>query len=139
MRIAIETFVTMLFLSIVVIAITALIGSQIVVNTATDFHAGIIQRIEDSNFQENVIRQCISLGKENGYEIEVHANKKEFMQCSGCNYKWEVSNAVTCPICNSSNITLNHVQHEGTVETKYQIKIPILGVEREGVISSNAR
>ena len=139
MKIAIETFVTMFFLSIVVIVITILIGSQITVNAATDFHAGIIQRIEDSNFQENVIRQCISLGKKNGYEIEVHINKKEFMQCSGCNYRWEISDVVNCPVCSSQNITLNHVQHEGIVETRYQVKIPILGVEREGVISSNAR
>lgn len=139
MKLIIETFITVIFISMTVIIVSQVIYSQIIINRASSFHTNVVQVIEESDFESDVIDQCIEKAVENGYQLEVLYEKESVMKCSTCNSTWEIEGAVVCPNCNSTNIYKKQLSSEGVVTLNYDVKIGVLGIEKEGFLQSNAR
>ncbi len=139
MKLIIETFITVIFISLTVIIVSQVIYSQIIINRASSFHTNVVQVIEESDFDSNVISQCIEKAEENGYRLEVLYDKDSVMKCSACNSTWEIGEGTVCPSCNSANIYAKQVSSDGLVTLNYDVEIGILGIEKEGVLQSNAR
>lgn len=139
MKLIVETFITVIFISLTVIIVSQVIYSQIIINRASSFHTNAIQVIEESDFDIDVISQCIEEAVENGYQLEVSYDKECVMKCSACNSSWQIGEETVCPNCNSTNIYAKQVSSEGLVTLNYDVKIGVLGIEKEGVLQSNAR
>lgn len=139
MKVIIETFVTIVFLSLTVVIAAQVISSQILINGASSFHTNAVQVIEESNFDSNVITVCVEEAQEKGYELTVSVDKSAMMVCSSCNSMWEIGEEVNCPNCQSSNVYVSQISSDGLVTLVYDVSISMLGIEKEGILQSNAR
>lgn len=139
MRVIIETFITIIFLSLTVFVATQVIGAQIVINGANTFHTNAVQLIEESDFDSTVIAECISQAEAEGYILEVTVDKVSMFVCDSCNTMWEVGEVVQCENCKSSNVYEKQISSDGVVTLRYQVGISMLGIEQEGSLQSNAR
>lgn len=139
MKIIIETFVTIIFFTIVVVLTTQIIGSQITISNANSFHLNAVQAIEESDFNENIIATYISKGEELGYELEVNIANQVVKQCTSCNYSWEYDDTTRCPICGSSNLYTNYVSRGGEVILDYIVEVAVLGIVEEGQLEAYVR
>lgn len=139
MKIIIETFVTIIFLTIVVMLTTQIIGSQVSINNANSFHLNAVQAIEESNFDTAVITAYQAKAEEWGYELEVIVNHQVEKQCASCNYSWEDEEELQCPICGSSNLYMNYISRGGEVILNYKVEVAILGIAEDGKLEAYAR
>lgn len=139
MKLIIETFVTVIFLSLTVIIAAQIISSQVAINGATTFHTNAVQVIEESNFDNTVIAMCKEEAIANGYVLDVSVEKETKLVCSACNTMWEVSETIICPTCESTSSYVKQVTSEGLISLTYDVSVPILGIEKEGTLQSNAR
>ncbi len=139
MKMMIETFVSVIFISVLVVVVSQIICSQIAINSASSFHTNVVQVIEESDFDSEVIDFCIEQAFDKGYELEVAYNKSSTMQCSTCNSTWEVEEGAYCPNCNSTNVYEEHLSSDGIVTMTYKVELAMLGIEKEGSLQSNAR
>lgn len=139
MKVMIETFITVVFLSLIVVIGGQVIGAQISVNNATTFHSSAVQVMEESNFDETVIEEVIASASENGYELTVEVDQVSLIQCSNCNSQWELGGPVTCSHCGSTNVVTNYLTHDGVVTLNYDVDIALLNIHESGSITSYAR
>ncbi|MFI3173045.1 MAG: hypothetical protein R3Y58_11865 [Eubacteriales bacterium] len=139
MKIVIETFVTVVFLTIMVLIASQLIGTEIQISTAKEFHANVVQLLEESDFNTTIIETCTTKAQELGYELDIVVQKESKLQCASCNTQWNLGEGTICPTCSSSNIITNYVCHEGAVDMRYVVSLPLLGIEKTGSFESYAR
>lgn len=139
MKVIIETFVTIIFLGLTVIIATQVIGSQITINGASSFHTNAVQVIEESNFDDAVIEECIEMANVRGYELVVDIEKSTVLICSECNSTWGVDESSCCVNCNSTNVYPSQVNSDGVVTLTYDVEIAMLGIKETGSLQSNAR
>ncbi|MFI3208297.1 MAG: hypothetical protein R3Y40_04110 [Eubacteriales bacterium] len=138
MKLIIETFVTIIFLTMAVFLATQIIGSQITINGANDFHVNVVQEIEESNFSESVIEACKAEAEELGYTLSVAIDSTSMYQCASCNNIWEEDQEV-CPLCGSEYTYINYTSHKGEVVLDYTVELAVLGVCQEGRLEANIR
>ncbi|MGN0672808.1 MAG: hypothetical protein ACI4KJ_00010 [Anaerovoracaceae bacterium] len=73
MKSAIETFMGIILIVLVVIISTCYITASIDTRHAQNFHASVISEIEASNHAESVVTECVNKAKENGFtELKVN-------------------------------------------------------------------
>lgn len=71
MKIAIEMFSMIIAITLGCILFASIISSNNQVSNARDFYNVAVNRIEDSNCNEEVVRQCVSEADEKGYELHI--------------------------------------------------------------------
>lgn len=71
MKTAIEMFSMIIAITLACILFASIISSNNQVSEARDFYNVAVNRIEDSNCNDNVIQECISEADEKGYELKV--------------------------------------------------------------------
>ena len=71
MKLAIEMFSMIIAITIGCILFASIISSNNQVCDARDFYNVVVNRIEDSNCNNEVINQCVEEAKEKGYDLEV--------------------------------------------------------------------
>lgn len=109
------------------------------INEANTFHTNAVKVIEESNFDSNVIEECINEAYEKGFTLEVDVDKEKVLVCSSCNSMWELDTSSICPNCKSTDIYVNQVSSDGMITLIYDISITMLGIDKVGVLQSNAR
>ena len=140
MKVVIETFVTLFFLTMFVFVASQLISMQIQVESANQYHVDIVKQIENSHFSDIVLEKCKEEAKQNNYELTIFVVENEELQCLDCNYTWPLAQDVLqCPLCKGKNVIVNERQLEGRVTMAYQVEAPLLGIKKEGKLVSNAR
>lgn len=70
MKLAIETFVSMIIIVMMVLLGTCYITASLDTQNAQRYHASVIAEVEAGNFSERVIQSCIEQAKANGYLME---------------------------------------------------------------------
>ena len=138
MRTLIETFVTVFLASITVLICAEFIGIQLQTNNAKDLHTTYVSMIESSDFDTATIDQCKTDAQDKGYELEVDNSSTPKKKCSNCNTTMPAATA-TCPSCGSEKIFEYYNDLVCTVKLKYKISVPVIGLEREGVVNGYAR
>lgn len=71
MKLAIEMFSMIIAITIGCILFALIISSNNQVCDARDFYNVVVNRIEDSNCNNEVINQCVGEAKEKGYDLKV--------------------------------------------------------------------
>lgn len=71
MKVAIEMFSMIVAVTLGCILFASIISSNNQVCDARDFYNVVVNRIEDSNCNNEVIEQCIEEAKEKGYRLKV--------------------------------------------------------------------
>lgn len=71
MKIAIEIFSIVIVITLGCLIFASVISSNNQTSDARDFYNVVINRIEDSNCSEEVIRDCISEAEKHGYELTI--------------------------------------------------------------------
>ncbi len=139
MKMIIETFVTIIFLSIAVVLTTQVIGSQISINQANDFHVNAVQVIEESNFDSGVIEKCKEEAEALGYTLTVNVYQEARTQCAECNHIWGSETEGQCEICGSTYTFTNYLSSGGIVTLDYGVELAMLGISKVGYLEANAR
>ncbi len=140
MKVVIETFVTLFFLTIFVFVASQLISLQIQVEAANQYHLDVVKQIENSHFNQSVLSKCKEEAKQNDYQLTVLLGEKEELQCLDCNYRWQLTNdTLQCPLCRSKDVKVSNEQQQGTVTLVYQVEAPLLGIKKQGQLVSHAR
>lgn len=139
MKAIIEMFVTVVFLSLMVVIASQVIGSQLVINSAHTFHTNAVQKIEESDFDSGVIATCIQEAADKGYVLTVTYDRTNVIECTNCNSQWNIGEGVTCSNCGSSNVVTNYENTSGEVKLTYDVEIALLGISESGTLQSNAR
>lgn len=71
MRLAIEMFAMTIVIAISVLLFSSMISSSNQVDAARDYYNTVINRIEDSYCNKEVINECIVEAENKGYKLEV--------------------------------------------------------------------
>ena len=71
MKIAIEVFSIVIAITLACILFSSIISSNNQNCYARDYYNVVINRIEDSNYNDQVISECVSDAKSRGYTLEV--------------------------------------------------------------------
>lgn len=71
MKTMIEAFTSIFFISVISILLISMIGSFMSVNNARNYHASIIDRLENSDYQEEYINEIISEADSKGYKVVI--------------------------------------------------------------------
>ena len=118
-------FVGVFLLLLLATSAVGLLGGFIQVLRAQSFHAGVLCELEDSDYAPEVIEECLSKAKENGYTLELTLYFK-----TGGNLKLEKREQLPK--------TLSEVDM-ARVEMKFQIQVPILGISSQQILSGYGR
>lgn len=110
MKMAIETFVGVVVIAFMCLICSQFISMQLQTSTARDYHAAVIQKIENSNFDNSVIEELKTRASEDGYTLTVDTNPEG-----------ESWNRKVC-------VTLN-----------YEARLDILGIKESGKLVGYAR
>lgn len=138
MRTLIETFVIIFLAGISILICAEFIGIQLQTNNAKDLHTTYVSMIESSNFDEETINQCKADAREKGYELDVDNNSTPKKKCVNCNATMPAE-TVKCPSCGSEKVFDYYDDRICTVKLNYTISVPVIGLEREGVVNGYAR
>lgn len=139
MKMLIEAFVTTIILALAAFICASFINVELQINQVKDFQATSIGQIETSNFDPNVIAQCQSEAARRGYTLSLSMTKnEEFLRCQRCNKVFSKDQS-QCPICHSLDNTIYAQDRLAVVNITYKTKMPILNIEREGVLHGYAR
>jgi c-di-GMP-related signal transduction protein len=114
MKVAIEMFSMIIAITLACILFASIISSNNQVSDARDFYNVVVNRIEDSNCNNQVIEQCQSEAKEKGYELNVE------------------------------DLTIYNEQPSRFVTLKYSVVIPVFSLfgdeyNKQGVVEGYAR
>lgn len=103
MKGAIETFVGIIIIALMVVLSTSYITASLNTRHAQNYHSAVISEIEASNFSQTVIDNCITKAKENGFVKEDGTSGLEVTKVSGDVDLAEVSLTYryTIPVLNS--------------------------------------
>lgn len=71
MRTMIEAFTSIIFISVICVLLVGMIGSYMSVNNARNYHANIIDRLENSDYQDEYIEKIYDEAKKAGYRITI--------------------------------------------------------------------
>ena len=104
MKIAIEIFVSLFVLIIMVGLCIGVISSDLGVMEARDFYYSSVNELQESNFADDVIASCALEAKKNGYVFDISIRQLENGD-------------------RSANITM-----------RYNYRIPLIGVNQEKLI-----
>ncbi len=139
MKIVIEAFVSIFFITALVFIAAQVLGVQMQVNDAEEFQNNMVKKIENSNFNSMVIDECVEQANVKGYILSVNVKKEDVFTCNECNYQWPVDEEVVCPTCGDDSIRVKHLYHEGCIALSYKVKSMLMGIEESGTIVSYAR
>lgn len=114
MKIAIEMFSMIIAITLGCILFASIISSNNQVCDARDFYNVVINRIEDSNCNHEVIGQCVEEAQEKGYQLKVE------------------------------DLTIYNEQPSRLVKLEYNVTIPVFHLfgekfNKQGVIEGYAR
>lgn len=114
MKVAIEMFSMIIAITLGCILFASIISSNNQVSDARDFYNVVVNRIEDSNCNDDVMQQCISEADEKGYSLNIE------------------------------DLTIYSEQPSKFVTLKYSVTIPVFRLfgeafHKQGVIEGYAR
>lgn len=75
MRAAIDSFISLFLLSVIMVIASLYITSSVTASDARDFHATAVSAIESSNGAQTVIDQMTTEAKKKGYDISIVPTK----------------------------------------------------------------
>lgn len=140
MKIVVETFVTIFFITLTVFIATQVISSQIQVNNAKEFHYNAMKGIEDSGLDSEVVAEFITKARTLGYDMVVDINGDDVMRCNNCNTTFDTSSGViSCGNCGSNKIYLEDGNKRGLVTLTYDVEVPLLGITENGRVEGYVR
>lgn len=138
MRSLIEAFTTVLIAGIMVLLCGSFIWIQLETNNAKDLHSTYVSMIETSDFDTETINQCKTDAADKGYTLEVTDNSALKKKCATCNKILDPSTP-TCSGCGGSKVFDYYEDRECVVKLTYTLDVPVIGLEREGVVNGYAR
>lgn len=140
MKIVIETFVTIFFITLTVFIATQVISSQIQVNNAKEFHYNAMKGIEDSGLDDTAISSFKAQALNLGYTLNVDISGVEVIRCNDCNSTFSVSsNSTICGNCGSSDVYLESGNKRGLVSLLYDVEVPLLNILESGRVEGYVR
>lgn len=140
MKIVIETFVTIFFITLTVFIASQIISSQIQVNNAKEFHYNAMKGMEDSGLDSAVVAEFIAMASTLGYIMAVDIDGDDVMRCKNCNTTFSVSSGVVvCGNCSSNKIFLEDGNRRGLVTLTYDVEVPLLGITENGRVEGYVR
>lgn len=141
MKQMIETFVTLFIVMLSVMIMTQFIGASSQISAAKKFHSNCIGQIEASDFDVEVIQNCINIAAENGYQLEVEENANTNWICSVCNHRLSGNNenSLLCENCGKSDAVEYVTDRMCTVLMKYPVQLGFIQLNKEGTLSGYAR
>lgn len=102
-----------------------ILGAFLQVSKAQEYHAAMIDELENSDYSTNVLMECLHAAKENGYKVEITLYEKN----GGCVMYSE-----------SEDVPKEIQQIDmAKVDMKFMITIPFFGVKNEQKISGYGR
>ncbi len=102
-----------------------ILGAFLQVSKAQEYHATMIDELENSDYSGKVLTECLDVAAENEYEVEITLYEKN----GGC---------ITCT--ESENIPQTIPQIDmAKIDMKFTIIIPFLGIENEQKLSGYGR
>ena len=133
MKIVIETFVTIFFITLAVFVGTQIIGSQLQISNAKEFHNNVIKGVEDSGFDVQTIKEFKKKAGNLGYKLEVDISGEDSIRCSDCNSSFKVEESLaSCKNCKSMALYVEDGNRRGLVSLTYDIVIPLLNIKQQG-------
>lgn len=139
MKMLIEAFVSTILIALAVFVCASFINVELQINQVKDFQSTCIGQIETSNFDPAVTAQCQAEAARRGYTLSLNMTKnEEFLRCQRCNKVFSKDQS-QCPTCHSLDNTVYAQDRLAVVNIKYKTKIPLLNIEREGVLHGYAR
>lgn len=138
MKLLIESYISIFIITLSILICSSFITAEMDMNNARDFHASCVALIETTDFDEEIISNCIKEAKDRGYTLDVAEIKPSQFVCSDCGIFYD-SNLYSCPNCNSTNIDSYSMSRLYSVELEYSINIKILGISKIGLINGYAR
>ncbi len=140
MKIAIEMFVSIIFLTILILISTQLISAQLQIRNAKVFHLNVVKQIEASNYNAVTLDEMKKKAHLHGYSIEAEINRINKAKCNKCNSVWDVSSGRShCLNCESQDVIYTYTQYRGTINMSYDIELPTLSIEEKGFVSAVIR
>ena len=153
MKSLIETFVTVFLVSVTILICMMFVGVQMQTNQAREVHTDYVNKIENSNLDTSVINECISDAASKGFDMHIKGivtdsgggtaitKKYQCLDCSNTTNMYDASGheITRCPFCNSTNLKQYNHDYYCLVSLGYKIKVPVLGLERDGIINGYAR
>lgn len=73
----VKSFLGIFFLALLLLVASRLIAIQLQVQNARECHKELIDQIENSHFNAQVINSCIAQAKAQGYEVEIRLYRPE--------------------------------------------------------------
>ena len=137
MKSAVQILITTILTVVGALLLAQIIGSQIQLSNAKDFHKSAYKAIEDSNFDNNVISDSIAQASSKGYTLVVSVDETRKLQCRDCGTVVD-ENATECPNCHSDRLHNLQVKKTGTISLDYTIQIPIININKSGRLVENA-
>lgn len=71
MKIMIEAFTSVFFIAVVSILLVSMISCYISVNNARNYHASVVDRLENSDYQEEYIEELYEEASNRGYKLKI--------------------------------------------------------------------
>jgi len=109
MKTAITGYVVMILLALTTILTGSYIAMHLETVAAREYNTAVIDRIQASNFSPNIIDEIKSKSVTDGYPTTI------------------------------TDVTLYEDKKDVLVSTKYTVRFPFLGVEKNGVVEGYAR
>lgn len=140
MKMVIETFVSLFFITLMVFVSVQLIGVGIQMSNMNEFHENVSRAIEDSGGNLEVVDYYEIKARELGYSLDVDYSVEERIRCSQCNSNYALEeDVVVCRNCSGVNLYVDSSNRRGIVALEYIVEIPLLNIVEEGRVEAYVR
>ena len=91
MIILIETFLSVILITFSCLLFSSIIGGCMSINNARNYYAAVVERVENSDYSEEVIQMVRTEASEKGYELEIEPySTKDGEPCYFVSLSYEV-------------------------------------------------
>lgn len=140
MKVVIETFITIFFITLTVFIATQVIASGLQVSQAKEFHINAARAIEDSGMSEEVCREYQSKAENLGYQFSLVNIGEDLIRCRSCNSGFDMALDISeCENCGSENLYIDSGNRRGLVSLDYEVTVSLLGISKEGRLETYVR
>ena len=156
MKQIVETFVTIMLITVIVIVASQIIMVQVQISKAKELHATSIAQIEASNFNKETIaeiKEDLTNNADSNFDLfnedgEGNDGKEVLMvtevttpqkKCDNCMSVFSDVASSRCPSCGTGNLYTYKSDRYAIIELNYTVQIPLLKIQQDGVLTGYAR
>lgn len=134
MKIALEMYVTVTSLVIGLMLLLQVFGMNLQMVTASTYSRKYVCQIENENLSTGVVERSIEEAEQLGYELSYREVRSTILGCATCSYVFgEYDPIDSCSACGSVDV-IDVERKYGELKLKYNLAVPILGINKENYI-----